>query len=78
MNERILDIVVKADKDYALATVPAETLEKFAELIVRECADIVYEIGAYSNGLTKNKTSRNGLFASMIGKTIKKEFGIEV
>lgn len=37
MNERILDIVVEADKDYALATVPAETLEKFAELIVQEC-----------------------------------------
>ena len=44
MNERILDIVVEADKDYALATVPAETLEKFAELIVRECINQAHSV----------------------------------
>ncbi len=34
---KLIEIVEKADKDYALALVPADTLEKLAELIVREC-----------------------------------------
>lgn len=34
---KLIEIVEKADKDYALALVPADTLKKFAELIVREC-----------------------------------------
>ena len=37
---KLIEIVEAADKDFALAQVPAETLEKFAELIVKECANI--------------------------------------
>ena len=37
---KLIEIVEQADKDYALALVPADTLKKFAELIVRECADV--------------------------------------
>ena len=44
MNNKILEIVERADKDFQLALVPAETLEKFAELIVRECAGIYSKI----------------------------------
>ena len=44
MNNKILEIVERADKDFQLALVPAETLEKFAEFIVRECAGIYSKI----------------------------------
>jgi len=37
---KLIEIVEQADKDYALALVPADTLKKFAELIVRECAGL--------------------------------------
>lgn len=50
MNTKLLcEIVSKTDKDSALALVPAEILEKFAELIVKECCDVLYdnEIGGY-------------------------------
>lgn len=44
MNVELLcDIVGKADKNFELALVPAETLKKFAELIIRECALVVFK-----------------------------------
>jgi len=36
----VIELVEKADWDYALALVPADTLKKFVELIVRECMDV--------------------------------------
>ena len=42
MNERLLiEIVERADENCELAMVPADTLIKFAELIVKECVDII-------------------------------------
>ena len=38
--ELIYDLVSKADKDFQLALLPADIVEKFVELIVKECADI--------------------------------------
>ena len=44
MNERLLiEIVERADENCELAMIPADTLIKFAELIVRECYDIAYD-----------------------------------
>lgn len=41
MNVELLcDIVSKADKNFELALVPAETLTKFAELLIKECASL--------------------------------------
>lgn len=37
MNNKIVEIVEQSDKDFQLALVPAEILEKFAELIVKAC-----------------------------------------
>ena len=43
MNERILELADKAIEDMPGAwNIPDEFCEKFAELIVRECADVVY------------------------------------
>ena len=39
MNNKIVEIVEQSDKDFQLALVPAEILEKFAELIVAECLE---------------------------------------
>ena len=64
MNVKLLtELVEKADKDFALALVPADTLEKFAELIVTKCAVIATR--CESNG-TKN-----------IGAEILEHFGVE-
>lgn len=41
MNERIIELVTQADKDFQLALVPAEIVEKFAALIVQECAEVM-------------------------------------
>ena len=46
---KLIEIVDQADKDYALALVPADTLKKFAELIVRECIDIVAAGGEFAS-----------------------------
>lgn len=40
MNNNILEIVENADKDFELALVPADTLIKFAELIVRRVISV--------------------------------------
>ena len=43
MNERILELADKAIEDMPGAwNITDEFCEKFAELIVRECADVVY------------------------------------
>ena len=39
----IVELVEKSDKDFALALVPAETLIKFVEVIVKECASLTYD-----------------------------------
>ena len=43
MNERILKLFIQSCRhaDYEHQNVPKELVEKFAELIVRECRDIV-------------------------------------
>lgn len=41
MNERIIELVSQADENFQLALVPAEIVEKFAELIILECAELV-------------------------------------
>jgi hypothetical protein len=48
---KLIEIVEKADKDYALALVPADTLKKFVELIVKECADIANRQFSAATGL---------------------------
>ena len=39
--ELIVNLVEKADRDFQLALVPADIVEKFARLIVQECANIL-------------------------------------
>jgi len=39
----IVELVEQADKDFALALVPAETLIKFVEVIVKECASLAHD-----------------------------------
>ena len=65
---KLIEIVDRTDKDFALALVPAETLKKFAESIVRECAEIakhhVMNISTYAD-------------AEFVEDQIKQYFGIE-
>lgn len=38
----IIELVEKSDKEFALALVPAETLLKFVESIIEECAQVAF------------------------------------
>ena len=70
MNKRIVELANKANETvgYTFSLVEAkqlhELMEKFAELIVRECAELMS--GRDENGNCKD------------GDTIKKHFGVEL
>ena len=75
MNERILSpqllkLVQAAGPGYSLAN--PEWVKKFAELIVRECADICMEMAAKCAGLPGD-----GALAKDCADWIKKDFGVE-
>jgi hypothetical protein len=65
---KLIEIVDQADKDYALALVPADTLKKFAELIVNECANFVENIFDDDGGHAPKEDYAKG---------IKEHFGVE-
>ena len=66
MNVKLLtEIVERVDKDFALALVPADTLTKFAELIVSKCAEVADTADA-----TREKWEG-------IGKYVREHFGVE-
>ena len=68
MNERIKELAEQAGDDWE-HTLPSdrEFLEKFAELIIRECRDIAYEYD-------EPKLSGPGM---IIGNRIEEHFGVE-
>ena len=82
MNERITKIVIgtlgkegvvnsRAFGHWALSD---EELEKFVELIVKECAHIAFDESAHAGRMNK---SGNCLFGTNIGRRIEKHFGVE-
>jgi hypothetical protein len=73
MNERILELADKAIEDMPGAwNIPDEFCEKFAELIVRECADIAKGEPASFYDRDAYKLGRK--FAS---EDVLKHFGVE-
>ena len=76
MNERIRELVRESNLDmYGLGKERHRweyTVEKFAELIVRECADICMEMAAKCAGLPGD-----GALAKDCADWIKKDFGVE-
>ena len=69
MNERIKQLAIEAG---FYANPDVEKFEKFAELIVRECADICMEMAAKCAGLPGD-----GALAKDCADWIKKDFGVE-
>ena len=69
MNERIKQLAREAG---FYANPDVEKFEKFAELIVRECADICMEMAAKCAGLPGD-----GALARDCADWIKKDFGVE-
>jgi hypothetical protein len=75
MNEKIRRLALQAKIDYDLrpeiARAPVwialdDELEKFAELIVRECAEIANDHNSEAEGITLG-----------VGRVIKEHFGVE-
>ena len=71
MNERIKQLAGQAGQGEPFH-IPPEFVEKFAELIVRECADICMEMAAKCAGLPGD-----GALAKDCADWIKKDFGVE-
>jgi hypothetical protein len=69
MNERILKLFTQAcyHGDYEPENVPNAVVEKFAELIVRECAGVCEDY----------RGTKWGKAAECIGDSIKEHFGVE-
>ena len=80
MNKRIRELAKQADDGYTgdnrddmgHALVGEDAIEKFAELIVRECVDICMEMSAKCAGLPGD-----GAVARDCANWIKKDFGVE-
>ena len=76
MNERIRQLAEQATKHYPATESSGEfstfDKEKFAELIVRECANICMEMYAKCAGLPGD-----GALAKDCAYWIKKDFGVE-
>ena len=72
MNKKIKqlwdDSIEEFSKQHQFATImlPAPLREKFARLIIRECADFADEHNDYSEGVTLG-----------VGRALKKHFGVE-
>ena len=62
MNKRIIELAIEA----GIYTNKSEMLHKFAELIVRECAEFADEHNEESEGVTLG-----------VGRELKKHFGVE-
>ena len=76
MNERIRELLIQSEvfnKDgTVLKDVTGYELNKFAELIVQECADICIEMATKCAGLPGD-----GALAKDCADWIKKDFGVE-
>ena len=75
MNNKILEIVENSDKDFELVLVSAETLEKFARLIVRECLTQI-EQANNSPFVSLDDAKRMKHFTDITTKRVCKHFGV--
>ena len=62
MNKRIIELAIEA----GIYTNKSEMLHKFAELIVRECADVANDHNSEVEGVTLG-----------VGRALKQHFGVE-
>ena len=80
MNERIRELAEQADEGYTgihddcLALVGNEAIQKFAELIVRECVDIVSKV---PNGYRDYRNQIEDAMRTDCLQAIQEHFGVE-
>ena len=61
MNERITEIMEECETEYSTSYEPSYDMDKFAEMIIKECADVAtYHFRRFEDG----------------GKAIKEHFGV--
>lgn len=78
MNERIKELLIKAIREVGAADDDKpgkeKTLEKFAELIIRECAEVCYDHSNAAGGID----THFGYGYKDCGNDIKRNFGVEL
>ena len=70
MNERIKELIKQVGTDSSGKWIGVENVEKFAELIVKECVQVCADRGAHHDGLYS-------AWADDCSKRIGKHFGVE-
>ncbi len=50
MNERIRELITESETEYSTLYEPSYDMEKFAKLIVLECAKVLTQHGTYFSG----------------------------
>ena len=83
MNERIKELAKQAGQGESFH-IPPEFVEKFAELIVRECASREELLGAIARGWCSEKNSHKTMDSDLalaifdeVEQQIKRHFGVE-
>jgi hypothetical protein len=77
MNERVLEIAKKASDDIGMVgfhNIPTEFTKKFAELIVKECVDIIQRES--EKAIRNNTYMGDDVPASVTQWKIKEHFGV--
>ncbi|CAB4125432.1 hypothetical protein UFOVP181_38 [uncultured Caudovirales phage] len=76
MNEKIRELMMKATKDMPETYYwPGQYVEKFAELIVRECAELTSRYQMGTTRLPNIIVSYN--YSDKLEDVLKKHFGVE-
>jgi hypothetical protein len=72
MNERIREIITECETEYSTSYEPSYDMDKFAELIVRECASQVR-----FTDLLKCNDDSDGEILLQASVQLKQHFGVE-
>lgn len=71
MNERIQELMIKAGTDTSGKWLGVEHAERFAELIVKECTNVI------EGGRFLHDQAPTAVFAKECSGAIKRHFGVE-
>ena len=84
MNERIIELIKQSGTDVSGKWMSMYQVEKFAELIVRECVNREELLGAIARGWCSEKNSHKTMDSDLalaifdeVERQIKQHFGVE-
>ncbi len=77
MNPKIKDLAIQASKETDSWDIPNKFIERFAHLIIRECAEVAYNASWESIQSLPDWNAAKNIISSETHYAIEKHFGIE-